>query len=173
MSVESATIATTREEPGWLALARDAAQTLDHVPASEERRELLVVEVAASRYAIGIERVREIVRVPPITRIPRAPSWLLGVIALRGEIVEALDLRARLGLPSVAPGRRSRIVVIRGADSGVAGLLVDAVHGVLRATENDILEPEGHDFRFVVEMVQAGSDFIGVLDLDRAVEGGA
>lgn len=173
MTVGSAAVGTRHGDAAWLALARDAARALDQPTAREERRELLVVDVAESRYAIGIERVREIVRIPPITKIPRTPSWLLGVIALRGEIVEVLDLRPLLGLPAVEPGRRARIVVIHGADAGVAAVLVDGVRGVLRAAEEELISAEGHDFRAVVAMVQSRGEFIGVLDLERILEGGA
>jgi chemotaxis signal transduction protein len=59
--------------------------------------------------------------------------------------------------------------VIHGNDDGVAGLLVDAVKGVLRAREREILPAQGHEFRAVVELVRAGEGFVSILDVDRVV----
>lgn len=159
-------------QEGWLALSRTAARSLEGAPTSEERRELLVVVVAGARYAVAIERVREIVRLATITRVPRTPDWLAGVVALRGEIVEVVDLRRRIGSSRAAWTRSSRIVVIHGEDSGIAGLLVDSVIGVLRVPEQDVLVADGRDFRAVVEMVRTPDGFVGVLDLARVVGGG-
>lgn len=159
--------------PGdWLALSRSAARSFHAVPTAEERRELLVVEAAGSPYAIAVERVREIVRLAAITRIPRTPSWLAGVVALRGEIVEVVDLRRRIGVPQAEVTRSSRIVVIHGDEAGVAGILVDSVTGVLRVPEQDVLPTDGRDFRAVVEMVRTPDGFVGVLDLERVLGAG-
>ncbi|MFO0689287.1 MAG: chemotaxis protein CheW [Myxococcota bacterium] len=162
---------TEAAREGWLALSRSAARSLRGAVALEERRELLVVEVAGARYAIAIERVREIVRLATITRVPRTPEWLAGVVALRGEIVEVVDLRRRIGSSRTSWTRSSRIVVIHGEDSGIAGILVDSVIGVLRAPEQDVLAADGRDFRSVVEMVRTPDGFVGVLDLERVVGG--
>ena len=58
---------------------------------------------------------------------------------------------------------------IHGEDDGVAGILVDAVSGVIRVPEQDVLSAQAHDFRAVVEMVRAGDGFVGILDLERVV----
>lgn len=159
--------------PGaWTALSRAAAHAFDAPSPTEIRRELLVVEVADGAYAVPIERVREIVRLATITRVPRTPAWLAGVVALRGEIVEVVDLRRRIGLEGAPVTRSSRIVVIHGEDDGVSGILVDAVRGVLRAREQDVMATDGRDFRAVVEMVRVEGGFVGVLDLDRIVGAG-
>ena len=153
----------------WQGFARKASHAYIAGTPVEERRELLVVQLAAGDYAIPVERVREIVRLVKITRVPRTPDWLVGVVALRGEIVEVVDLRRRLGLPKIEAARASRIVVIHGDDDGVAGLLVDSVKGVLRARERDVLPAQGHDFRSVVELVRSGEGFVSILDLDRVM----
>lgn len=152
---------------GWETLARRAAQALTAPAVVEDRRELLTVEVAGAGYAIPVERVREIVRLTAITRIPRTPAWLVGVIALRGEVIEVVDLRLRLGLAAAATTRRSRIVIVHGDDDSIAGLLVDAVSGVLRVAERDAVPIQGSELRSVVEMVRSGEGFVGVLDLAR------
>lgn len=153
----------------WLGLAREASHAFVAGAPVEERRELVIVRIAAGEYAIPVERIREIVRLAKITRVPRTPDWLVGVVALRGEILEVVDLRRRLGLPAIEATRASRIVVIHGDDDGVAGLLVDSVKGVLRAREQDVLPAQGHEFRSVVELVRSGTGFVSILDLDRVM----
>jgi purine-binding chemotaxis protein CheW len=153
----------------WTGLAREASRAFMAGAPAEDRRELLVVQLANGDYAIPVERIREIVRLATITRVPRMPDWLVGVVALRGEIVEVVDLRRRLGLPKGEAARASRIVVIHGDDDGVAGLLVDSVTGVIRACEQDVLPAQGHEFRCVDELVRSGAGFVSILDLDRVV----
>jgi chemotaxis signal transduction protein len=153
----------------WLELARTAARSWLATPSAEPPRELLVVELGGGGYAIPIERVREIVQPRALTRIPRAPAWLVGAIALRGEIVEVVDLAQRLRRDRTMPGPASRIVVIHAEDEGVAGLLVDSVTGVLRASEADFVVCGEGDFRAVEEMVRVGEAFFGVVDLDRVL----
>ncbi len=161
--------AETLQSGEWTGLAREASRAWAADAPAEDRRELLVVRVDAGEYAIPVERIREIVRLAVITRVPRTPDWLVGVVALRGEIVEVVDLRRRLGLAKGETTRASRIVVIHGDDDGVAGLLVDSVKGVLRVPEREVLPAQEHDFRAVVELARTGGGFVSILEVDRLV----
>ena len=109
----------------WADLARSAMRGDE--AETELLRELLSFQLAGTPYAIPVERVREIVRMRAITPVPRVPEAVLGVVELRGEIVQVVDLRMRLDLPLGEETRRSRIVVLHGDDDGVSGVLVDAV----------------------------------------------
>lgn len=99
--------------------------------------ELLSFELAGEAYALPLHRVREILRPPPITEVPRAPAAVLGVISVRGRVTTVVDLRRRLSLPEALHGNRTRILL---ADSGeeTIGLLVDAVLKVHRLHEREI-----------------------------------
>ena len=83
------------------------------------------------RYALALSAVREIVRLPPITEVPRAPSEILGVVSVRGHVITLVDLGQKLGLGSTVIGARSRVLLV---DQGreVFGLLVDRVDQVVR-----------------------------------------
>lgn len=168
--VESPAPAPDTGEQDWMGLAREASQAFFAGPPTEDRQELLIVELESGEYAIPVERIREIVRLGAITRVPRTPDWLVGVVALRGEIVQVVDLRSRLGLPKVEATRAHRIVVIHGDDEGVAGLLVDAVKGVLRVREPELQPTQGQEFRAVSQLAPKGEGFVSVLDLDRLME---
>ncbi len=152
----------------WEGLARSASRSFVTEEAVADLRELLVIGAGEGAYAIPVERVREIVRLAAITRIPRMPDWLVGVVPLRGEVIEVVDLRRRLGLDCAAATRASRIVVIHG-DDGIAGVLVDSVKGVMRVPEGEVLPAQGHDFKSVVELFRSGEAFVGILDLERVV----
>jgi purine-binding chemotaxis protein CheW len=81
-------------------------------------------------YGISISSVREINRVGEITPIPETPSYIAGVINLRGNVIPVLDLRTRLGLVATPYSRRSCIIVVD-SQRGPAGLLVDSIFGVM------------------------------------------
>jgi chemotaxis signal transduction protein len=158
--------------PDWLGMARSASSTLNRSSADagfDLMRELLVIGLNDSPYAIAVERVREIVRMRSLTRVPRAPEWLLGVLALRGEVVEVVDLRPLLGIESTQPDRSSRIIVLHGDAERVTGVLVDSVSDVYRVSEEQILTAEELELSAVVEMCQRGNDFISILDIDRVL----
>lgn len=96
------------------------------------REEYLTFLLGREEYAVAIERVREVVKAPPVTEVPRAPSHVLGVVTVRGEVVAVLDPRRRLGLPGAPPAGDAGRIVIVDAGEGTCGLLVDAVASVVR-----------------------------------------
>jgi chemotaxis signal transduction protein len=88
-------------------------------------------------------------------------------MALRGEIVEVVDLRQRLGIEASKPGRSSRIIVLHGDATSVTGVLVDSVSGVYQAGEESILPTEEFESGSVVEMCRRGDEFVSILAVDR------
>ncbi len=104
---------------------------------AEARREWLTFLLAGEEYAVAIEQVREILKAPAITEVPRAPAHVLGVIMVRGEVIAILDPRRRLGLPMAVPGRQARVLVCD-AGEGLRGLLVDAVSNVVRLPPSSV-----------------------------------
>ncbi len=104
--------------------------------------QLCVVRIGGESYAIDLKRVDEILPVPVLTPLPRAPSFLEGVVRLRGEVVPVVDARKRLQVapalvqamtPSGKPKRTERLVVCR-IGSRRVGVLVDAVTQVRRVS---------------------------------------
>ncbi|MGH0034347.1 MAG: chemotaxis protein CheW [Myxococcota bacterium] len=154
----------------WQSLARAAAGNVGDEAEAEILRELLTFRLADSPYAVPVERVREIVRLRTITPVPRVPSSVLGVIALRGEIVQVVDLRMRLGLATPDPSRSSRVIVLHGDDDRVTGVLVDQVREVLRVSEESFRPATSGESASVTELCVRGEEFISVIDLDRVLE---
>jgi purine-binding chemotaxis protein CheW len=156
----------------WDGLARAATNSNGAAEEAELVHELLAFTLDGDPYAVPVERVREIVRIRPITKVPRVAPEILGVIGLRGEIVQVLDLRRRFGLPSQEPARRHRIVVLHGEEGEVSGLLVDAVTAVLRVDEAAIRPPTAGESDFVQALAAEGEAFVGLLNLERVLNVG-
>jgi len=154
----------------WDELARSAQGAGDSEERQEELRQLLTFEIDSTPYALPVERVREIVRIRPITPVPRVPEEVRGVISLRGEIVEVIDLRRRLDLEPTDPVRSTRIIVVHSETGKSAGILVDSVREVSRVPEDAIRPTTGTESGSVEALCVRGEEFVSLIDLDRVLE---
>lgn len=87
-------------------------------------------------YGVDVQEVQEVIRYQEMTRVPRAPEVVSGLINLRGQIVTAIDLRRRLALPPRPAGEDPMNVVLRTED-GAVSLLVDSIGDVLTLSEQE------------------------------------
>jgi purine-binding chemotaxis protein CheW len=96
--------------------------------------------LGGERYALDIQLAREIVEMIPITPIPRAPPYISGVINLRGEITNIMNLNTLLGLPVQNTRENQKIIVLvpDAASGSNVGIIVDEVTSVLQVAESDI-----------------------------------
>jgi len=108
-----------------------------------QRAEYLSFLLADSSYAVPIAEVREILKLPPVTVVPRAAPDVLGVVSVRGMLVTVIDLRLRLNVPASPACRSGRVLLVTGAGGEVMGLYVDEVLQVHRLSESEI-EPVGN-----------------------------
>lgn len=135
--------------------------------------QFLVFRLAAEEFALPISAVDEVAAVPDkITRLPKTPKFLSGVVNLRGEVLPVIDQRSRFDLPKFSDdGGRQRLVVVRSARHQ-AGLIVDGISGVLAAAA-EAVEPAPHlageESRLVrgVLNLEAAGRLILVLDPDE------
>ena len=103
------------------------------------RVEYLAFRLGADTYAVPIGEVREILKLPPVTEVPRAPPEIVGVVSVRGLLVTVMSLRARLRLQAPYDlSRKGRILLAMGAHEEVIGLYVDEVLQVYRLAESEI-----------------------------------
>jgi purine-binding chemotaxis protein CheW len=102
----------------------------------------LAFHLGGSSYGVPVMNIREIIRLCPITPVPRMPPYIRGVINLRGTVVAVVDLRAKFEMPAVEYGERTCIIVMQlnqGAGAGtLMGAVVDGVEEVLTLTASDI-----------------------------------
>ncbi len=141
--------------------------------AKDGEQHLVVVRLDRERYGVPIEHVHEIIRMQEVTRIPRAPAFVEGVINLRGQVIPVIDLRKRFGLPHAERNGAARIVVVEMNGSRV-GVVVDAVLEVLRLPNNSVVPPEellaASEVAFLQGVAKQGDDLILLLDLQRVLE---
>ena len=138
----------------------------------------LTFVLGAESYAISVLKVREIIRLAPITVVPQMPSYVKGVINLRGKIIPVVDLRLRLGVEQTDSDSTCIVVVqVRGPAQAVLamGLIVDSVEEVLNITAGD-LEPTPDfgcqvDTAYILAMAKIKGLFKALLDIDRVVGG--
>ena len=113
-----------------------------NIPTAAGAGRYLTFVLGASSYGIPVLNVREIIRLTPITPVPKMPHYIKGVINLRGTVVAVMDLRAKFEMPTIPYGERTCIVVIQvpGATGGniLMGAVVDAVEEVVSLAANEI-----------------------------------
>lgn len=111
---------------------KEGTKSTEGIRASmDEERQLVVFTLAEEYYGVDIGTVREIIRMQSITKVPKTPKFVEGVINLRGKVIPVIDLRKRFDLVVSEEDKDNRIVVldIGGQDIGA---IVDAVTEVLR-----------------------------------------
>lgn len=102
-----------------------------------EDLQVVVVKMASEEYALPITRVKDINRILPITKMPQTPSFMEGIVNLRGEIIPIVDLRERFHLPVIEETPESRIVIVE-FKHRVLGMIVDGVEEVITIPGSDI-----------------------------------
>jgi purine-binding chemotaxis protein CheW len=121
---------------------------------------------------VDVLRVQEVIRFQQLTRVPLAPPVVRGLINLRGQIVTAIDLRRRLGLPPRAVDHKPMNVIIR-SDDGAVSLLVDEIGDVLELDPRDFDRPPETVPRVVCDLIQGIYKMPGglllVLDTEKVV----
>jgi purine-binding chemotaxis protein CheW len=135
---------------------------------AERRSELLSVRIGAQEFAMDIRSIREIRGWIASTHLPHAPSYIKGMINLRGTVLVVIDLAERLGLRPQEPNAASVVVVVETADR-VAGLLVDAVCDIITVTD-DMRQatPEtggGASKEFVEGLIMMDSRIISIVSI--------
>lgn len=106
---------------------------MTHLPEDQAAIQYVTLGLDGEVFAVEVERVREILDMRPVSRLPNAPPFMLGMIDVRGEGVVVVDLRVKLGLPAVQPTPDTRIVVLEIALDGrprLMGLVADKVFEV-------------------------------------------
>ncbi|WP_256623144.1 chemotaxis protein CheW [Methanolobus chelungpuianus] len=99
--------------------------------------QLVIFNLGTEEFGIDIMKVQEIIRLPDITRIPKSPDYIKGVINLRGKIIVVMDLDKRFGLPSKEITEESRIIVAD-VDGSIVGMVVDSVSEVIRLMASSV-----------------------------------
>ena len=153
-----------------------------HVGETQELVDLagkyLTFELGQEEYGIGILKIKEIIGMMPITAVPQTPSFIKGVINLRGKVIPVTDLRMKFGLETADYNERTCIIVVEidcGSQQLIMGLVVDAVSEVANIKGGEIESTpdfgNGNQTSFVKGMAKIAGGVKILLDIDRILTG--
>jgi purine-binding chemotaxis protein CheW len=156
----------------------DREQTMSTVPSGKDPSvegrggKFLTFFLAGEEYGLEILKVQEIIGMQPITRVPRTPEFVRGVINLRGKVIPIMDLRRKFGMPDDLASDSCIIVVqVRGTQIGV---VVDRVSEVAAIASSDIEAPPsfGDDIQtdYLLGLGKSQGGVKLLLDIDRVLD---
>jgi purine-binding chemotaxis protein CheW len=135
--------------------------------------QVITFRVGDEEFGIGIESVREINRLDKITSIPRSPSFIKGIMNLRGNVIPVIDLRERFCLERTEYTEAKRVIIVE-IGNKLTGLLVDSVSEVLRISKRDIESPPeiietdvNMEFIRAIGKTNGGNRIILIIDVEK------
>lgn len=145
-----------------------------NAPAVLNMQQYLTFLLGDELFSLDIAKVHEVLDYTLITRVPRTPAYMQGVINLRGRVVPVVDLRLLFGMPPTSVSVNTCIIIVEAAVNSepvVLGLLADAVQEVLEL-DPETIKPAPRigtklDSRFIKGMGRQGERFLIILDIDR------
>lgn len=136
-------------------------------------RQLCTFFLAGQLFGVDAQSVQEVIRYQEMTRVPKSPPSVSGLINLRGQIVTAIDLRSRLGMKPREVGKLPMNVVVR-SDDGAVSLLVDQIGDVIEVDAENFETPpdtlQGPTRELVKGAYKLDGRLLLLLDCDTAVE---
>ena len=151
------------KEVNALSNSTDGKQQTDSI-------QYIVVRLGAEQYGIDIRYIDNIVRMQSITRVPKVPAYLKGVINLRGEVIPVMSIRLKMGLDADEITRATRIIILKLEQQGNVGIIVDEVKEVVSLSSEDV-DKVAYDTKegktnFVTGVGKHGDELISLLDLN-------
>lgn len=134
----------------------------------------LTFRISDESYGIAVLKVREIIKIQPITRIPEMPLYIKGVINLRGKIIPVIDLKMKLGMEEVAATDSTCIIVVNLAEgTSQIGVIVDGVEEVSNIVESELENPPDfltqQDIKCILGMAKIKGVVKTLLDIDEVI----
>ncbi len=137
-------------------------------------QQYLTFYLSGEEYAISILRIREIIEYGQVTRVPRMPRWVRGVINLRGNVVPVIDLAVKFGMEETTTSKLSCVVLVEVAIDGepmVMGVIAESVNQVVDLSSSDIRTPPAFGTKlradYLLGMGSIGKNLALILDIDR------
>lgn len=138
----------------------------------DELIQLVSLMLADEEYGVEVLKVREIIRMPTITKMPNTPHYVEGVINLRGKVIPIISMRKRFGLMESENSSQTRIMVMDVAGT-LTGFIVDAVSEVIRIHSSEIQPPPsmvvsgGIGQEFITGVFNHAERLLIIMDVDR------
>jgi purine-binding chemotaxis protein CheW len=139
--------------------------------AGDQLIQLVSFMLSNEEYGVEVLKVREIIRMPGITKMPNTPHYVEGIINLRGKVIPIISMRKRFGLPESDHDTQTRIMVMDVA-GGLTGFIVDGVSEVIRIHSSEIQPPptmvSGNiDQEFITGVFNHADRLLIIMDVDR------
>ncbi len=133
--------------------------------------QLVSFSLAQEEYGVDVLKVREIIRMPSITRVPNTPHYVEGVINLRGKVIPIISMRNRFGLVDAEYDKQTRIMVMD-VSGELMGFIVDAVSEVIRISGSEIqpspaMVTSGVDQECIAGVINQSERLLVLLDLEK------
>jgi purine-binding chemotaxis protein CheW len=139
-----------------------------------EANQYLTFKLSEEVYALDIGKVREVLDFTSVTKVPRTPEFMRGVINLRGSVVPVVDLKLKFGMPMTEKTVNTCVIITEvttDGDTTVLGCLADSVQEVLELGQEQISAPPRIGTRlrteFITGMGKRDDRFLIILDIDR------
>ncbi len=137
---------------------------------NDETLQWVTFRLGDEKYGINVMQVQEVLRITEIASVPGAPSYVLGIINLRGNVVTVIDTRNRFGLVSKESDDASRIVIIE-TDQHIIGILVDSVDEVveMRVSEIENAPNVGNEenLKYIQGVTSRENELLILVDLNK------
>jgi purine-binding chemotaxis protein CheW len=148
------------------------------VKSDESRSELIQLvsfNLDKEEYGVDVLKVREIIRMPVVTRVPNTPHYVDGVINLRGKVIPIICMRKKFGLMESENDMQTRIMVMD-VDGELMGFTVDAVSEVIRISGSEIqpspaVVATGIDQECIAGVINQANRLLVLLDLEKMFSG--
>lgn len=139
----------------------------------EQSKQYVVLTLDKEEYGIDIQKVQIIEKVSAITRVPKAPEFIKGVINQRGEIIPVMSLRLKFNLPQIQYTDASRIIIVKIEDDSI-GIIVDSVKEVLTFSDKDIEDVQNiitdYEGEYVLGVGKVEQRIVTLLDLKKLID---
>ena len=150
-------------------------ESVQQIGIDTDGSQFLTFQLGEELYGVDILRVQELKGYTTVTKIPNTPSYIKGVMNLRGTIVPIVELRVTFGMETVDYTMLSVIVVVVVRDR-IMGLVVDSVSDVLNISKKDIQAPPQFgtkvDVSFLNGIANCGDKLVALLNIDRLLTDG-
>lgn len=138
-----------------------------------ETKQFIVFSLGNEKYGIDSLKITTIDRMKTITRVPKTPNYIKGVINLRGDIIPVMDLRAKFNLPPAEETEETRIIILKLEEISV-GVVVDQVLQTIQLTSDSIenasslISSSGSDY--ILGIGKVDGEIVTLLNFDKLVK---
>lgn len=145
--------------------------TIESRKETVKSEQVVCFKIGKEEYAVDILIVKEILKLPEITKLPKAADYVLGVIDLRGKIIPVVDLSTKFGIQGAASQTKATRGIVVSIDGKQVGLAIDSVSHVIKVNSAEIEPPppvlRGISGTYIVGIVKVETGFVVILDINQ------